>query len=215
MTEPQWLDWARRLQAIAQNGLTFSRDPYDTERYHQIRQIAAEIMAGHSSVPVEQVLKLFESEDGYATPKVDCRGFAVRDNKVLLVRERMDGRWTLPGGWIDVGESPREAVEREVREESGYSVKAAKLAMVYDRDKHGHPPLAYSIYKLFFICEISGSILSSVEGRSREPANIEIYEVGFFAEDDLPELSPSRINAEEINRCFEHYRSPEMPTEFD
>lgn len=206
MAEPQWLDWARRLQAIAQNGLTFCKDPYDIERYGQIRRIAAEMMAGYSSMPVERVLELFEAEEGYATPKVDCRGFAVRDNKVLLVRERLDGKWTLPGGWIDVGEAPREAVEREVREESGFCVRATKLAMVYDRARHGHPPLAYSIYKLFFICEITGG---------EAAANLEVDEVGFFAEDNLPELSLSRISVEEISRCFEHYRKPEMATDFD
>lgn len=202
----QWLDWARRLQAIAQNGLTFARDPYDIERYESIRQIAAEIMAGHSSMPVARLLRLFESEEGYATPKVDCRGFAVQDNKVLLVRERSDGLWTLPGGWIDVGEAPSESVEREVREESGYTVKATKLAAVYDRDRHGHPPLAYSIYKLFFICEITGGEAAS---------NIEIDEVGFFPEDNLPDLSLTRTTAEEISRCFEHYRNPNLPTDFD
>ncbi len=206
MTEPKWLDWARRLQAIAQNGLTFSEDAYDIERYQQIRRIAAEMMAAHSTTPFERVLELFEAEEGYATPKVDCRGFAVRDNKVLLVRERLDGRWTLPGGWIDMGETPREAVEREVREESGFIVNATKLAMVYDRARHGHPPLAYSIYKLFFLCEI-------IDGEAT--TSTEVDEVGFFAEDDLPELSLSRINAEEISRCFEHYRRPKMPTDFD
>ena len=204
--ETKWLEWARRLQAIAQNGLAFARDPYDIERYESIRGIAAEMMAEHSSIPPDRLLSLFQSETGYATPKVDCRGFATRDGKVLLVRERSDGLWTLPGGWIDVGEAPREAVEREVREESGFAVQATKLAMVYDRDKHGHPPLVYSIYKLFFICEITG-------GAPAE--NIEIDSIDFFPQDNLPELSPSRINANEIRRCFEHYRNMEMPTDFD
>lgn len=206
MQQPKWLCWARELQAIAQNGLTFSRDVFDIERYNAVRRIAAEIMSAHSVVSADRILTLFESEDGYSTPKVDCRGFAVRDGNVLLVRERSDGLWTLPGGWIDVGEAPREAVEREFREESGYIVRAVKLAAVYDRDKHGHPPLAHSIYKLFFICEITGG----------EPTeNVEIDGIGFFAEGELPELSLSRITGDEIARCFEHYRDLELPTDFD
>ena len=206
MQQPKWLDWARELQAIAQNGLTFSRDVFDIERYEAVRRIAAEMMAGHSTVPADRILELFRKEDGYATPKVDCRGFAARDDKVLLVRERSDGLWTLPGGWVDVGDAPSEAVEREFREESGYHARAVKLAAVYDRDRHGHPPLANSIYKLFFICEIVGG----------EPVeNAEVDGIGFFAEDDLPKLSVTRITSEEIARCFEHHRNPEMPTDFD
>lgn len=206
MQQVKWLEWARQLQAISQNGLTFSNDPYDIERYKSIRSIAAQIMAQHSSINSGHIEKLFASEKGYATPKVDCRCFAVKDNKVLLVRERNESLWSLPGGWVDVGETPSEAVERECWEESGYIVQAAKLAAVYDRDTHGHPPMAQAIYKLFFVCEIIGGAPTQ---------NEEVDAIEFFAEDSLPELSVSRVTTEEIARCYKHYRNPGLPTDFD
>lgn len=204
--DPKWLGWVRKLQAIAQSGLTYCKDPYDIERYCILRKIAAEMMASYTDEEPEHVLNLFEQEIGYATPKVDVRGAVFQDNKILLVRERSEGRWTLPGGWVDIGDSPSEAVEREIVEESGYVAHAVKLAAVYDRNKHPHPPLAYHVYKLFFICEL-------LDGN---PAvNLEIDEIGFFAEDNLPELSLGRITVGQIARVFEHYRAPSLPTDFD
>src|ERR1044071_9538096 len=137
MTEPDWLLWARRLQGIAQIGLTFVQDPYDKERYEQIRALAAEIMAGYSSADLTRIEELFTEQSGYATPKVDVRAAAFReDGALLMVREATDGRWSLPGGWADVNQSPREAVLREVREESGFEVAIRKLAAVFDRSLH-------------------------------------------------------------------------------
>ncbi len=148
------LHWARRLQAMAQTGLTYCKDPYDIERYEALRGIAYEMLAAHSDAPVERVRDLFAGESGHATPKVDVRAVVFRDDAMLLVRERSDGRWTLPGGWADVGETPAEAVVREVYEESGYRTRAAKLLAVYDRDRHGHPPRPFYVYKLFFRCDL-------------------------------------------------------------
>lgn len=204
--DPKWLDWARKLQAIAQNGLTFSKDPFDIERYEALHKIAAEMMAEYTGEEPERILGLFKRETGYATPKVDVRGAIFEDNRILLVRERMDGLWTLPGGWVDIGDSPKEAVEREIIEESGYIARAARLVAVYDRNKHPHPPLAHHIYKLFFICELLGG---------NPAANLEIDEIGFFAEDNLPDLSLARITPGQIARLFEHYRNPDLPTDFD
>ncbi len=136
-----WLEWTRRLQAVAQSGLAYAKDPYDVERYEQVRKIAAEIAASHTKAPVDRIDDLFSREFGYATPKLDIRAVVLNDQgEVLLVREKEDGLWTLPGGWVDVGESPSEAVEREVREESGYEVRAVRLLALWDRDKHGPPP---------------------------------------------------------------------------
>jgi ADP-ribose pyrophosphatase YjhB (NUDIX family) len=137
------LDWVKRLQAIAPTGLTYAKDPYDMERYRSVRQIAAEILAaGSSGVLPNQIVDLFARDVGYATPKVDVRAAVFSDKGLLLVRERSDGAWTLPGGWADVGDTPALATVREVKEESGYDVVATKLAAVYDRDheRHGHPP---------------------------------------------------------------------------
>lgn len=205
--EPKWLEWAKRLQAIAQNGLTFAEGHFDVERYEQVRRIAAEMLADESGANVEDVLDLFVREKDYATPKVDVRGAAFQDGKVLLVKECSDGKWSLPGGWADVGESPSESVEREVWEESGFTVKAKRLAAIYDRSKHPHKPLMhYHVYKLFFLCEITGGEATTSD---------ETEEIAFFDEGDLPELSITKILPEQIARMFDHYRRPELPTYFD
>ncbi len=207
MTTPQWLQWAKQLQAIAQNGLTFNQNEYDVERYEAVRQVAAEMMAAGSNAEISKILDLFSYETGYATPKVDVRGAVFRDNQILLVKERIDGGWTLPGGWADICDSPSEAVTREIFEESGFTTQVTKLAAVYDRSKHSHqPPFPYHIYKMFFLCEI----LDGEATRSHESE-----EVGFFKEDEIPPLSISRVLPEQITRMFEFYRNPSLPTDFD
>jgi ADP-ribose pyrophosphatase YjhB (NUDIX family) len=205
--EPAWLDWAKRLQAIAQTGLTFTGDPFDLDRYAAIRQIAAEMMAAGSAMPVEGVLQLFTRERGYATPKVDVRGIVFRGDAMLFVQDRLDGRWTPPGGWADVGQSAAECVVREIAEESGYETRAVKLLAVYDRNKHPHlPAYPYHIYKLFFRCELIGGAPAT---------SSETTAVDFFREEALPELSLPRITPEQVTRMFAHRLHPEWPTEFD
>lgn len=204
----KWLEWAQRLQAIAQNGFTYCENPYDLQRYGQVRQIAAEVMATYADVEPSFVSNLFEQEDGYATPKVDVRAAVFQENKILLVKEREDGCWTLPGGWVDVGESPSEAIVREVYEESGYLTKATKLLALYDRNhpRHNHPPMRHHVYKLFFLCELIG-------GAPAE--NLETSEVEFFAQQQIPELSLTRVVPSQIERLFEHYYHPDWQTDFD
>jgi len=204
---PRWLQWAQRLQAIAQTGLTFTQNPYEVERYEQVREIAAEMMAEQSEWAAQPILALFADQAGYATPKVDVRGVVFDlDGGILLVKERRDGRWTLPGGWADVNDSPAEATEREVREESGYRARAVKLLACYDRHKHAHPPYAFHIYKLFFLCELEGGAPAT---------SIETADVGFFSEDEIPPLSLPRVTPAQIARFFEHHRHPEWATDFD
>ena len=205
--DPKWLDWVKRLQAIAQNGLTFAENHFDLERYEQVQQIAAEILADKAGVNTKDVIDLFVREKGYATPKVDVRGAAFRDGRILLVKESSDGNWALPGGWADVGESPSESVEREVWEEAGFMVKAKRLAAIYDRSKHPHKPLMhYHIYKLFFICEITGGKPTTSE---------ETEEVAFFDQNNLPELSITKTLPEQITKMFEYHHRPELPVYFD
>jgi ADP-ribose pyrophosphatase YjhB (NUDIX family) len=205
--EPNWLTWAKRLAALAQDGLTFSDNEYEIERYKQIRQIAAEMMAAGSQVDATTLLDLFTRENGYATPKVDVRGAAFRDNRILLVKEKIDGGWTLPGGWADPYQSPSEAAAREVVEESGFEVRVVKLAAVYDRSKHPHePPMPFHLYKLFFLCEITGGVATE---------SYETTGVGFFAEDRIPPLSISRTLPFQIARMFAHHRDRALPTDFD
>jgi ADP-ribose pyrophosphatase YjhB (NUDIX family) len=205
--EPNWLRWAKQLAALSQNGLTYSQSQYEIERYEQIRQIAAEMMSAGSELDAKTFVELFAREQGYATPKVDVRGAAFREGKILLVKEKIDDAWTLPGGWADPCQSPSEAVVREVFEESGFEVRVAKLAAVYDRSKHPHiPPMPFHLYKMFFLCEITG-------GQATE--SHETTGVDFFAEDQIPPLSISRTLPFQIARMFEHHRNPALPTEFD
>jgi len=202
----QLLTWSRKVQALAQTGLAYTKDPYDRERYESLRQIAAEIMAASAANVPASLIDSFTCEIGYATPKIDVRAAVFVEDQLLLVKERSDRRWTLPGGWADVGDSPSAAAVREVKEESGYSVTALKLAAVYDRDLHGHPPMPYHVYKLFFLCEL-------VSGTPQ--VSIETEDVSFFHEDDLPPLSLPRVTPKQIAHLFDHLRNPEWPTSFD
>ena len=206
MSDP-WFGWARRMQAIAQNGLTFAKDPFDRERYEQLRQLAAEVMATGSTLPVERAVELFTAETGYATPKVDVRGVVFRDDTILLVKEKSDGRWSLPGGWADVSSSPAENVTREIFEETGFQTRAVSILAFYDREKHPHdPPYVQHVYKVFVRCEIVGG--------EATPSH-ETDAVGFFGEHSLPALSLARVTPSQITRCFEHLRQPGLPTDFD
>ena len=204
--DPDWLGWVKRLQAIAQDGLTYATDDYDLDRYERLRGVAAEVLAAYSTGELEEAHALLTLEVGPATPKVDVRAAVFRDGRILLVKELDDGGWSLPGGWADVGETPAESAVREVYEESGYRVLAVKLIAAYDRDRQGHPPIPYHVYKLVFLCEVLDETPS--------PA-VDADEVGFFGERELPELSISRVTPTQIKLFFEHYRRPELPTEFD
>lgn len=203
-----WLKWVRALSALSQTGLHFSRDPFDAERYRAVRGIAAEMLSQYSTLDKTESLDILAHDAGYATPKVDVRAVVFREGRILLVSERADGgRWTLPGGWADVNETPSQAVVREVEEESGFITRAEKLLAVYDRDVQGHrPAFPHTVYKLFFRCVILG-------GEARE--NMEIGGIGFFPRNDLPQLSTSRVNAAQIHHFFDHLDHPHWPTDFD
>jgi ADP-ribose pyrophosphatase YjhB (NUDIX family) len=205
--EPQWLSIARELRAIAQTGLTFTTDRFDRQRYERVRELAAAMLAQGSGADYAAILGVLREDQGYATPKVDVRGAAFIDGRVLLVREISDGKWTLPGGWADVNQTPAECVVREIVEESGFEARARKLAAVHDYQKSNHPTHHIdSIYKLFFICEITG-------GAAR--ASDETSEVAFFARDALPPLSLGRTTAAQIDRMFQHAEHPGLPADFD
>ena len=214
MPIPKTVEWAQRLQAIAQTGLNYNPPPFDRERYEMIREIAAEMLADNGGADVGTIRALFEAQSGHATPKIDVRGVVFRDAKLLLVQEKMDQfRWTLPGGWADIGESPAEATVREVYEESGYATRAVKLLALYDRNKHAHPPFPFHAYKAFFLCELTDPERHRAADTSASFA--ETGEVGFFAEDNIPDLSVGRVTREQISRFFTHLRHPDLPTDFD
>jgi ADP-ribose pyrophosphatase YjhB (NUDIX family) len=200
------LGWVRRLQAIAQNGLTFADGVFDLQRYEEVRRIAAE-MAAHPSGDPESIASVFAGLRGYATPLLIARGAVFDDReRILMVREAADGLWTLPGGWIDAGESPAASVEREIREESGYETRAVRLAAVYDKLRHPYPAAPHHAYLLFFVCELLGGAPAT---------SVETTEVGWFGEEDLPDLSRGRIIPAHVRRMFDHLRDPTLPADFD
>jgi ADP-ribose pyrophosphatase YjhB (NUDIX family) len=202
------LEWARKVQAIAQNGLAFTKDPFDKDRFEQLQQLVTQILTSELKITPGEIAALWQGDEGYATPKVDVRGGVFKQDTVLLVRERSDGKWTLPGGWVDVGDGPAFAVEREIREESGYLAKAVKLAAVFDRSnpRHGHPPSILHIYKLMFVCELTGGTATL----SNETDGVE-----FFPVSQLPPLSVGRASQSQIERLYQHHLNRGLPTDFD
>ena len=207
MVMNQLMEWAQRIQAAAQNGLAYTQNPFDKERFLELQKLSAEMMAQATGANLGEVQSVFEAQAGYATPKIDVRGVVFKGKKLLFVRELMDGgKWTLPGGWVDINEPPSEAVEREVREEAGMIVKARKIAAVFDRNLHGHPPYPFHTYKLFIICDLIAEAT---------PDPLETSDPTFFAQDQIQELSTLRVTAEEIERMFIHLAEPDRATDFD
>jgi ADP-ribose pyrophosphatase YjhB (NUDIX family) len=200
------LAWARKVQAIAHNGLLFSSDPFDRERYHELERLVVALFESELGVPVAQARAFWASEHGYATPKVDVRGAVFQGERVLLVRERSDGRWTLPGGWVDINDAPAAAVAREIREESGFEARPVKLAALVDKNRHPHPPGVHHIYKLMFLCELTGGEAATSN---------ETDAVDFFSVQALPPLSLGRILPAQIERLYRHHLEPGLPTDFD
>ncbi|MBQ2957934.1 MAG: NUDIX hydrolase [Clostridia bacterium] len=206
MDEKIWLDWAIELQSLAQAGLTYGKDIYDKERYERIREISAEIIAHKSEIPIETVKDLFCNETGYQTPKLDTRAAIFKDDKILLVREN-NGKWSLPGGWVDVNVSVKENAIKEVKEESGLDVTADRLIAVQDRNKHNLPRYAYGICKVFVLCSLIGG---------RFEANSETTGFDWFAMENLPELAEEKNTSEQIRMCFNAYHAADRwKTYFD
>lgn len=201
-----WSAWAQKLQAIAQTGLAYSKDAYDIERYRQLRDIAVSIVCDQTAASEEQVRTEFALGSGYPTPKVDVRAVVFEKASILLVRERAEGLWSLPGGWADIGQSLGEAAVRETLEETGYRVRPVKLLAVFDKAKHPHPPSLDYVYKCFVSCELEG-------GEPR--VSHETDAVQFFLKTSLPHLDTRRVTASQVLRMFEHHADPFLPTDFD
>ena len=204
-SEEKWLKWAMELQSLAQAGLTYSKDPYDKERYNQIRDISAEILAYKSDISVEKVKDLFCNEVGYQTPKLDTRAAIFENGKILLVKEN-NGKWSLPGGWVDVNVSVKENVIKEVKEESGLDVSADKIIAIQGRAKHNLPLYPYGVCKIFVLCSILGGEFEK---------NIETTEFQYFDKDKLPDLATEKNTVEQIAMCFEAYQNNCWITVFD
>ncbi|HHT0593666.1 TPA: NUDIX hydrolase [Legionella anisa] len=189
-----WLKYITEIQAIAQNGLTYSNNEFDKERYLRLREIASEFIANYSDTPLTEIKQIFSSEKGYATPKIDVRAFILKNNKILLVKERSDDLWTLPGGWAETNESASESVIREAKEETGFDVSVIRLLALWDKQKHEHPLQWPHAYKCFFHCDI-------MSGAAKE--NLEISEIDFFDLKRLPPLSTHRVAQKQIMRLYE------------
>ena len=202
----KWLDWAREIQSLAQIGSTYAENDFQEERYQRLMGISAEIVSEHSNLEVAAVLENFRVQPGYATPKVDVRGAVFRDGKLLMVREKIDGGWTMPGGWADVNDYPAASAEREVWEESGFRVKTRKLIVVYDTNRV-EPMEFYHAYKLLFLCNIiSGEATTSNE----------TTDVKFFAEDQVPKnLAGERTRPRHIRDAFTAFRNPDILAIFE
>lgn len=190
-SEP-WLDWAVELQSIAQAGLYYGKDRFDRERYQRVREIAAQMLSHKTGISPEKVQDLFCCETGYQTPKLDTRAAIFQDGKILLVRENT-GRWSLPGGWVDVNVSVKENAVKEVREEAGLEVTADTVIAVQDRDKHNRPIYAWKVCKIFVLCSLIGGHFTP---------NIETTESGYFALEDLPPLAEEKNTREQVELCF-------------
>ncbi|WP_302626574.1 NUDIX hydrolase [uncultured Eubacterium sp.] len=201
----KWLQWAVELQSLAQAGLTYGKDIYDKERYERIREISAEMLSYKTEISIEKVKELFCNETGYQTPKLDTRAAIFDNGKILLVKEN-NGKWSLPGGWVDINVSVKENTVKEVKEESGLDVTADKIIAVQDRAKHNLPVYAYGVCKIFVLCSVIGGHFQK---------NIETTEFRYFSENELPELATEKNNEEQIQICFSAYRDKNWQTLFD
>ena len=194
----RWLQWAREIQSMSQIGLTYSLSDYDTRRYTRLMEMAAEMVASHTQLAKDSLFENFMQQPGYATPKVDVRAAIVRDGQILLVQERSDEGWCMPGGWADVGDLPSAAIVREVWEESGFEVVVRKVVGVYDANRH--PPLEFNhAYKIVFLCEIVG-------GQAR--GSDETLAADFFNFENWPPLSSSRTNERHLAEVLAHVNDP-------
>ncbi len=204
-SNPSWLAWAREIYSLSQSGLTYSKNEYDLDRYRRLQEISAEIIASQSQLEKAEILQSFSMQSGYATPKVDVRGAVVRDGKILLVQEKADGKWAMPGGWADLGDSPADMAVREVWEESGFRVRAQKVIAIYDANRI-QPFEFYHAYKIIFLCDILGG----------EPTpSSETLAVDFFDPQALPPLSIYRTSEAMLAEVFAHVHNPARPSAFD
>jgi ADP-ribose pyrophosphatase YjhB (NUDIX family) len=201
-----WLEYAKRVQALAQSGLTYADNSYDLERYQELSEISVKLMAEISGTEIEQVRALFTNETGYQTPKTDVRAVIFQEGKILLVREKIDNCWSLPGGWADVGYTPAEVAVKETYEEAGLEVKAIKLLAVLDKKCHPHPPSPYHTYKIFILCEQIGGTIQT---------GSETLDVQYFGPHELPELSTERGTVSQMQLMFSFLDNPQQAAIFD
>lgn len=204
--ENKWLAYFKRIHALSQTGFNFTQSHYDKDRYEELIDLSLRMIEDLTDTPPEKIKMTFIDEKNYLTPKPDVRAIVFKDKKILLVKERVDSKWTPPGGWSDIGYSPAEVAVKEAKEESGLEVKTVRLLAVLDKSKHPHPPSPFHVYKIFILCEIIGGELSG---------GTETLGADFFALDALPELSTDRITQSQITLMYEFLENPEKEVIFD
>ncbi|WP_288226374.1 NUDIX hydrolase [uncultured Enterococcus sp.] len=203
--DEQLLDWAIEIQALAQVGLTYTKDPFDQERFERLRTIATEMLSVQSPIPIPHLRQLFAEEVGYPTPKLDTRAAIFSDNKILLVQEK-NGLWSLPGGWVDIDQSIKENTVKETFEETGLTVEPLKITAVQDRNKHNLPRYAYSVCKIFVECRLIGGHFVK---------NIETTQIDWFSLSSLPSLAEEKNTKKQIKMCFEAHNHDAWDVLFD
>ena len=203
---PKWLKWAREIQQLSQTGLAFAVTDYEKKRYTRLIEIAAEIVSDHTQLEKDSVQKVLMEQPGYATPKVDIRAAVIKEGKILLVHERSDDKWAMPGGWADVGDIPSEVAIRETKEESGYDVKPVKVVGVFDANRQGGQLEFFHAFKIIFLCDLTGG-----EAKTSD----ETMDIRFFSFDNLPPFSQNRTNDKHINEIIAHLRDPQRKAYFD
>ena len=201
----KWLELIIEIQSLAQNGLAYTNNVYDKERFERLRDISAEMLSMKTDLSLEKVKDLFCNEKGYQTPKLDTRAVIFKDDKILLVKEN-NGTWSLPGGWVDVLESVASNTVKETKEETGLDVIPKRIIAIQDRNKHNKPTYAYGICKIFVLCEVIGGKFEK---------NIETTETDYFSLDELPLLAEAKTNAEQIEMCFKAVNDENWQVQFD
>lgn len=201
----KWLELAIEIQSLAQNGLAYTNNVYDKERFERLRDISAEMLSMKSDLSLEKVKDLFCNEKGYQTPKLDTRAVIFKDDKILLVKEN-NGTWSLPGGWVDVLELVASNTVKEAKEETGLDVVPKRIIAIQDRNKHNKPIYAYGICKIFVLCEVIGGKFEK---------NIETIETNYFSLDELPLLAEAKTNKEQIEMCFKAVNDESWQVQFD
>ncbi len=202
----EFLDIANKILSIAQAGLTYSENKYDIERYNELKTISFELLAKISQNKIELIEELYKNEKGYITPKVDVRAVVFNENKILLVKEESDNKWSLPGGWADVGLTPAEVAVKECKEEAGLTVEPVKLLALLDKKMHEHPPFPFYTYKVFIMCKYSSGEIES---------GTETSDAGYFSLNELPKLSIGRNTKAQIELMFEYLNNPDKEVTFD
>lgn len=207
MDPAEQLNIFKRIKAISEIGLIYAQDPYDRERYEELKQISFKLLEGISDTPIGVLENFFMPQEDYPTPKVDIRGFVLNEkDEILMAKESLDGKWSIPGGWADIGSTPSEIVVKEIEEETGIKAEVVRLLAVYDKRMHPHPPAPNYVYKIIFHCRIVGGAMNS---------GFDILDTNFFSLDKLPELSEERILESQLKDLFQMATSVEPKTYFD